>query len=159
MNEHITVIGNVATDPKQGVTGSGVPYVSLRVASDARRLDASTGAWVDGEPNWYTVNAYRALAENIYGSVRVGDRVVVHGRLRIRPWTDGERKGTAVEIAADAFGPDLRWGTATFRRAKKDWPTDPELDVEQTPEAADVSTPQTEKQGAHEDDAEVPVPF
>lgn len=130
MWENITVVGNVATDPKQGSTPGGVGYVTLRVASDARRKDAGSGEWVDGDPNWYTVNAYRALAENIHASVRVGDRVVVHGRLRVRAWTDGEKKGTAVEIIADAFGADLRWGTTTFRRATKSVRVDPDADAD-----------------------------
>lgn len=158
MNENITVVGNVATDPKRGTTPSGVEYVSLRVASDARRRDPATGGWVDGEPNWYTINAYRALAENIHASVRVGDRVMVHGRLRIRPWTDGERRGTAIEVLADAFGQDLRWGTTTFRRNARTTPTDPEGDGAGflPPEDPDGSI--TTEVSEPEADA-VPVPF
>lgn len=119
MSESITVVGNVAAEPRRGTTGGGVPYVSFRIASDARRFDRATGQWVDGQPNWYTVSAYRALAENAAASIHQGDRVVVSGRLRLRDWNDGERRGTAAEIDADALGHDLRWGTTAFTRTAR----------------------------------------
>ncbi len=67
--------------------------------------------------NWYTVTSYRQLATNAVGSVQKGDRVIVSGRLRIRDWESGEKRGTNVEIDADALGHDLSWGKSVFSRS------------------------------------------
>jgi single-strand DNA-binding protein len=69
-----------------------------------------------GETNWYTVTAFRQLAQNVGSSVQKGDRVVVTGRLKIRKWESGQREGMVVEIDAEAIGHDLAWGTSTFTR-------------------------------------------
>ena len=45
------------------------------------------GDWVDGETTWYTVTAWRALADHVRDSVLKGDAVIVHGRLRTETWT------------------------------------------------------------------------
>ncbi|WP_195907832.1 single-stranded DNA-binding protein [Microbacterium gorillae] len=126
MTENITAVGNVASEPKQGVSSKGDAYTSFRLAAESRRRNTLTGEWEDGDPNWFTVFAYRALGENTYASVRVGDRVVVSGRLRLQPWANGDKQGTSVSIAADALGPDLKWGTTTFRRVRRGGPVDPD---------------------------------
>ena len=38
--------------------------------------------WVDGETVWYAVTAWRTLADHVSMSLRKGDAVIVHGRLR-----------------------------------------------------------------------------
>lgn len=118
MTDNITIVGNIASDPRPATTGTGIDVITFRVASDQRRYDKASDKWIDGEPNWYTVSAYRALAVHAATSLHKGDRVIVHGKLRLRPWTDGEKRGTAVEIDAEAMGPDLRWGTTTYTRAQ-----------------------------------------
>jgi single-strand DNA-binding protein len=73
---------------------------------------------VDGHTNWYSVSMFRQLATNGALSIKKGDRVVIFGRLKVRPWAkeDG-RSGTSVEIDAETAGHDLMWGTASFRRS------------------------------------------
>jgi len=66
---------------------------------------------------WFTVTAFRRLAENAAASLEKGDRVIVQGRLRVRPWESGEKSGISVEIDADAIGHDLAWGTTVFSRS------------------------------------------
>lgn len=51
------------------------------------------------------------------GSVQKGQRVVVTGRLRIRDWEADEKKGTSVEVDAEAMGHDLSWGSSVFTRS------------------------------------------
>ena len=72
--------------------------------------------WIDGETNWYTITAYKTLAINVMSSIGKGDRIVVHGKLRVRDWDNGTTTGTSVEIEADSVGHDLVWGTSTFVR-------------------------------------------
>ncbi|MBE0010203.1 MULTISPECIES: single-stranded DNA-binding protein [unclassified Arthrobacter] len=121
MSDNITVRGYVATDVKTGVAVSGLAYASFRMCSTERRFDRQTNSWTDGQTNWYTVSMFRQLATNAGVSIKKGDKVVVSGRLRVRPWIreDG-RTGTSVDIDADTAGHDLMWGTAHFRRTSAD---------------------------------------
>ncbi|GAA1832188.1 single-stranded DNA-binding protein [Agromyces salentinus] len=116
MTDNITVIGVVGGDPRVHVTNQGLPITSFRLASTRRFFDRAKGTWENGETNWYTVSAFRQLAKNAAVSVRRGDRVVVHGRLRLRAWESGERNGTAIEIEADSVGHDLSWGTTSLTK-------------------------------------------
>jgi len=116
MTDTITLTGVVATTPRSLRTAEGLAITSFRLASAQRRRDRATGTWSDGETNWYTVTCFRALAENAAVSVGKGERVVVSGRLRVRPWESGEKSGTSVEVDADAVGHDLAWGRSTFTR-------------------------------------------
>jgi len=149
MTDIITLTGTIATDPRTVTTEAGLDIASFRLASTIRRYDRSTDTWSDGETNWYTVTAFRAIAGNVAASVKKGDRVLVTGRLRVRPWQNGDRSGTTVEIDADAMGHDLRWGRSTFTRSSAavvaPSSTDEPEPVEQ-PEQAD----DTDGQGAEE---------
>lgn len=119
MNDRITVIGNVATVPERRQTGSGVPVARFRLATSQRHRDDS-GAWVDGHTNFYSVSAYRQLAEHALASLQRGQRVIVTGAFKVRSWEVGDKKGTEAEIDADALGPDLQWGTSVFTSLKRE---------------------------------------
>ncbi|WP_188298291.1 single-stranded DNA-binding protein, partial [Streptomyces sp. CBMA156] len=114
---HVTVIGNVATEVSYGETTGGVPMANFRLGCTERRYDRQRECWVDGETQWVTVTAWRALAVNLIGSLAKGDPVLVSGRLRVREWTEGEAKRSRVEIDARSVGHDLTRGTTAFRWA------------------------------------------
>lgn len=116
MTDTITLTGLVATEPRHLATVEGLPITSFRLASTQRRFDRARQAWVDGDTNWYTITAFRRLAANASLSLVKGQRVIVTGRLRLRDWEKGDRKGIAIEVEADAIGHDLTWGTAHFQR-------------------------------------------
>lgn len=118
MTDSITVTGVVGSDPRLHVTTQGLAIASFRLASTRRYFDRAKGTWEDGETNWYTVSAFRQLAHNAVASVTKGERVVVHGRLRLRAWESGEKSGTAVEIEADSIGHDLTWGTTKLTKVR-----------------------------------------
>jgi single-strand DNA-binding protein len=117
MTDTMTLTGLVATTPRHLITAEGLPVTNFRLASNLRRFDRKQQAWVDAGTNWYTISTYRQLAMNVVGSVQKGDRVVVTGRLRIRDWENGERKGTNIELDADALGHDLTFGRSSFTRS------------------------------------------
>jgi len=116
MSDTIAVSGIVATPPNPISTADGLRITSFRLASTQRRFDRGRDRWIDGETNWYTVTAFRQLAVNVNDSVVKGDKVVVTGRLRVREWQNGDKKGINVDIEADAVGHDLAWGTTSFTR-------------------------------------------
>ncbi|MEU9045549.1 MULTISPECIES: single-stranded DNA-binding protein [unclassified Kitasatospora] len=118
MNEsHVTVLGNVATEVTYGESAGGVPTASFRLGCTERRYDRQRECWVDGETQWVTVTAWRALAVNLIGSLAKGDPVLVSGRLRVREWREGEARRSRAEIDARSVGHDLTRGTSAFRWA------------------------------------------
>lgn len=94
-----------------------VPVANFRVAHTPRRFDRATQEWSDGETQWYTVNAWRALAEHCDRSLRRGDPVFVHGRLRMRSYLNGnDVEVTVYEVEATLVGHDLNRGVSSFQR-------------------------------------------
>lgn len=137
MTDTITVLGNIASPPEPGCTPTGVETLTFRLASNLRRQDPKTGVWSDVGTNWYTVHAYRKLAENAGASLGKGDSVIVTGRLKLREWTTKEGKhGLAVEIEADSIGGDLRWGRGTYHRMSAASASEPGRETGQTEDAA-----------------------
>ncbi len=117
MTDNLSLTGLVATTPKHVVTATGLSITSFRFASTQRRFDRAEGKWVDGDTNWYTVATFRQLAINVNASIQKGQRVIITGRLRVRDWATDDKRGTNVEIDADAVGHDLSWGTTEFTRS------------------------------------------
>lgn len=117
---YVTVVGNVLHAPEQRQTSNtGAVVTTFKIASTARRMDRQTGKWIDGNSLRVRVTCWRALASNVKQSVRVGDPLVVHGRLFTRDWQDEEgNKRLAYELEAMAVGHDLSRGRAFFERAK-----------------------------------------
>ncbi len=116
MSATVTIVGNLTDDPELRYTPNGAAVVKFRVAVNRRRRD-EVGNWTDGETSYFTVNAWRTLAENVAESLTRGTRVLVAGRLQMRSWEtqDGDKR-TVVEIEADEIGPSLRWATAKVER-------------------------------------------
>lgn len=118
MQDSITVVGTVASTPERRRTATGVAVAHFRLASTRRRRDQGTGEWRDDGTNWYSVSAYRTLAEHALASIEKGHRVIVTGSFRLREWEAGEKRGKEAEIDADALGHDLLWGTTTYVRER-----------------------------------------
>jgi single-strand DNA-binding protein len=115
----VTLQGWLGGDVTTRMAGDAL-VASFRVASTPRRFQRSTETWVDGATQWYSVKAWRALAENCQKSLRRSDPVVVHGRLTVSAWTD--RNGveqTTLEVEATHVGHDLSRGTSQFTRTPK----------------------------------------
>lgn len=117
----VTVVGNVATNVEYRETATG-GMARFRFAVPSRRWDRGSGSWTDGPTSFYTVFAWRSLAQNLAGSVAVGEPLVVHGRLKVREEEADGRRRTFVDIDAFAAGHDLNRGTSAFRRVVKSRP-------------------------------------
>ena len=138
MNETVvTLQGWLGADVTLREAGE-VPVASFRVACTPRRYQRRSDSWVDGDTQWYTVTAWRALADNCARSLRRGDPVVVHGRLSAQTWTNSAGiEVTSFEVDAAFVGHDLNRGvgqfTRTARPAAEDAAAWPRQDSAQSP--------------------------
>jgi single-strand DNA-binding protein len=115
MNETtVTVLGYVGTDPTEHSVGE-TSVATFRLASTPRVFRPRENTWADRETNWFTVNAWRALAQHVMTSVHQSEPVIVHGRLRAQAWKDdaGIARTTMV-LDALTIGHDLSKGDAAF---------------------------------------------
>jgi single-strand DNA-binding protein len=120
MNETtITLTGWLGGDVNRR-EANGVPVASFRVASTPRRFNRRTEEWVNGDTQWYSVTAWRQLAENCAASLRRGDPVVIHGRLSAETWTNKAGiEVTSMDVEATFVGHDLSRGVSTFTRNQR----------------------------------------
>lgn len=113
MNDtYITFHGYAGSDVRHRAAKE-VSVATLRVASTPRLK--REGEWVDGETTWYSVTAWRTLADHVHRSVHKGDPVIVHGRLRTESWQaqDGTTS-TTLHVEATMVGHDLTRGLSHF---------------------------------------------
>ena len=96
----VMLIGNVGTDPEMRFTPSGNPVTSFRLATS--RVYTTSEGERKQETEWFTVVAWRKLAESCNQFLTKGQRVYVEGNLRTRNWEgrDGQKR-TAVEVIAN----------------------------------------------------------
>ena len=98
----VVLTGNLTRDPELRSTPSGMSVCSLRIASNTRRKDNTTGEWVD-KPNYFSVTVWGAQGENCARFLSKGRPVCIDGRLEWREWQDQSgNKREAIEIIADA---------------------------------------------------------
>jgi len=110
-------------------TPNGIGVANFRVATTPRLK--RKGDWVDGDTTWYSVTAWRTLADNIRDSVRKGDAVIVHGRLRSDNWQrDDGQYSTKLVVDASLVGHDLTRGTSTFTKSARPERTDSDITSE-----------------------------
>jgi single-strand DNA-binding protein len=118
----ITVRGWIGGDVDLRRAGE-VPVASFRLACTPRRFNPRTETWSESGTQWYTVTCWRGLGQNAAHSLRRGDPVVVHGRLELRTYVNGNNvEVEALEIEASAIGHDLSRGTSQFTRTPKQQP-------------------------------------
>jgi single-strand DNA-binding protein len=107
---HITVSGNVGTDPEikfyDGKNGSfGVARFSL--AYTPREKD-KMGNWSDGITTWFNISVVGKQAEIVADSIAKGQRVQVSGAFKPSNYTakDGSQK-QGLEIKAESITLEL----------------------------------------------------
>src|ERR1700760_4293768 len=97
----VVLTGNLTRDPELRATPGGTQVCSLRIASNTRRKDSSTGEWAD-KPNYFSVNVWGAQGESCSRFLAKGRGVAIDGRLEWREWQDQSgNKRESVEIIAD----------------------------------------------------------
>lgn len=115
MYNFVTVVGNVGDSPGRSNLASG-PVTNFRMASTPRRYDAASQGWVDGRTLWVDVECWGHLSGNVAASISKGDPVIVSGQLLMSEWESDDGKRSKIRIKAQAVGPNLDKGRATFTR-------------------------------------------
>ncbi|HET8603308.1 MAG TPA: single-stranded DNA-binding protein [Marmoricola sp.] len=147
MNDsYVTLQGWVGNEVETREAG-GATCATFRVGCTPRYY--KEGEWKDGQTSWYTVNCWRTLGRNVAESVRKGDAVVVHGRVRVDVWEREDRtKSVTWVVDAQQVGHDLTKGTSTFLKGSSAQP-DPTQDqgVKELLHSYDVDGPQLDSSG------------
>ena len=88
----IMVIGNVGTEPEMRYTANGDAITTFRVATNYTYT--SPEGERREETEWFSVVAWRKLAEQCSQFLQKGRKVYVEGRVRSRSWDtpDGQRR-------------------------------------------------------------------
>ncbi len=96
----VMIIGNLGADPEMRYTADGNAMTSFRVAA-SRNWSTPEGERRE-ETEWFSIVAWRKLAEQCSQFLQKGRRVYVEGRLRTRSWDapDGQKR-YRTEVVAD----------------------------------------------------------
>lgn len=109
-NPTVTIVGRIGQDP-EAIGSNGL---RLRVATNDRVKNDSTGEWEDKNTSWWTVKAWKRLAEQSIDVLKKGQEVIIVGKVYEENWTDKEgTKRTSYEINAESIA------VTTFSLAKK----------------------------------------
>lgn len=122
MNETpLTITGSLTADPELRFTPAGIAVANFTVASNARRFDKATNAYVDVEPIFLRCTAWRTTAENIAESLSRGCRVIVTGTLKANNWEDRDTgaKRTSLELTVTEVGASLLWATVKITKSER----------------------------------------
>jgi single-strand DNA-binding protein len=89
---HCVFVGRVGRTPEERTINEGVKVCHFSLAIDEGK---------DKDPLWFTIVAWRKLAEQVKSYVKKGDPVLVAGKLSVRKYTDKQSvERTAVEVVA-----------------------------------------------------------
>lgn len=99
-NPTVTIVGRIGQDP-EAVGSSGL---RLSVATNDRVKNDATGEWEDKNTSWWTVKAWKRLAEQSKDVLKKGQEVIIVGKVYEENWTDKEgTKRTSYEINAESI--------------------------------------------------------
>lgn len=124
---NVTVAGNVTRTPEiKHRKVDGRPFTVIPIAVNNRRFDGNAGQWVDDGVTYYDIICRGSLGANAHFSLDVGMPVVAHGRFRVHEWTTDAMKGARPCIFADSVGVDLSWGSTSYTKGSRSYPTSEE---------------------------------
>jgi single-strand DNA-binding protein len=96
----VMIIGNLGADPEMRYMADGTAMTSFRVAA-SRNFNGPDGERRE-ETEWFSVTAWRKLAEQCSQYLQKGRKVYVEGRLHTRSWDTPEgEKRYRTEVVAD----------------------------------------------------------
>lgn len=120
----VPIVGTVLTPPERRIVEkNNTTVTTFRVVVNYRRFDRATETWTDHGMLRVRVACWRRLADHVYTSIKVGEPVIVIGRLFTRDWrtAEGELR-VNYELEADTVGHDLSRGVTEFTKTRADGP-------------------------------------
>ena len=100
MNPKVTLVGRLGADPES----VGTSGVKLRVVTSDRSKN-DKGEWEDRDTSWWTVKAWKTLAEQTKKTLKKGQEVMITGTIYQESWTDNAGNNrTSYEVSADSIG-------------------------------------------------------
>jgi single-strand DNA-binding protein len=124
LDMRVSIVGTVLTKPERRIVEkTNAPVTTFRVVTNYRRYDRASETWTDYGTFRIRVVCWRRLADHVHASLKVGDPVIVVGRLFTRDWQgpEGELR-VSYELEADTVGHDLSRGIAEFTRVRAEGP-------------------------------------
>lgn len=109
----------VGSDPQIKFAQSGVAITSFSAVSDKRKKNEATGEWETVKSIWVRVTAFKKLAENVAGSIKKGDLVIVVGEINQDEYEKDGEKRKSLEVVANHVGLSLTFNEATSSRGEK----------------------------------------
>lgn len=112
MHDTITVHGFVTGE----LTREPFHATKFTLGQEIQVWDARSG-YLTPDTNFYTaITRGRTLSANVFASLKVGDRVIVTGKLKNRYSEKNGRIKHEAELVVESIGHDLSHGTASFER-------------------------------------------
>jgi single-strand DNA-binding protein len=114
-----SVVGEfgIVTEPQARFSDAGKAWVTFRGVTK-ERVRGSDGAWTDGNRTFIDVVVFGKEAENLVESAKVGDTVIVVGKMQQREWVEDDgTKRAAYRVVADQIGMSLKWSAYSATNA------------------------------------------
>ncbi|MCE7007521.1 single-stranded DNA-binding protein [Kibdelosporangium philippinense] len=103
-----TLTGRICTDVRvYNADDEERVFAVFSVATNERKFDKETNAWVRGRELFMKVKCFRRLAGSVAATFVKGDPVVVTGKLYTNKWEKDGQTRSELEMEASAMGPDL----------------------------------------------------
>ncbi len=83
----IMLIGNLGKDPEMSYLASGQAVTKFTLAVNRRWKDSESGERRE-ETTWFSIVAWRQLAETCNNYLHKGSKVFIEGRMNSRKYTD-----------------------------------------------------------------------
>lgn len=109
----------VGSDPQIKFAQSGMAITSFSAVADKRKKNDESGEWETVKNIWVRVTAFKKLAENVAGSVKKGDLVLVVGEINQDEYEKDGEKRKSLEVVANYVGLSLTFNEATSSRGEK----------------------------------------
>ncbi len=100
----VVISGNLTRDPELRHTQSGTSVLSISIAVNDRRKNASTGEWED-YANFIDCTLFGNRAEAMDRLLQKGSKVTIDGKLRWSQWERDGQKRSKIEVIVQDIDP------------------------------------------------------
>ncbi|RLK55131.1 single-stranded DNA-binding protein [Actinokineospora cianjurensis] len=137
MNETmITLVGRVTGEVTHRRYGDDKDLVRFRLFTKERRYDPDQRTWVNANPMYFTVNCWDTLGAAVSRTLRSGARVVVHGKLSLRQYDNGDKQRFDAKVDARSIGADLVFQQVAIEHEEWTGPAEPLTQLDRPAPAA-----------------------